>query len=108
MAAKIAAMSFCTYTSPVITWDESKRQSNIRNHRLDFAGCEAVFDGPVIAEEDARLGYGEQRINLIGMLRGTVVFMTYTERGDDLHVISLRKAMSHEIKRFARRISRQP
>jgi uncharacterized DUF497 family protein len=91
----------------VITWDEPKRRLNIRNHGLDFVGCEAVFDGPVIAEDDARLEYGEQRINLIGILRGTVVFMTYTERGDDLHLISLRKATSHEIRRFARWISRQ-
>lgn len=87
--------SFFAYTGTVITWDEPKRQINVRNHGLDFVGCEAVFGDPVMAEKDARLVYGEQRINLIGMLRGTVVFMTYTERSDDLHVISLRKATSH-------------
>jgi hypothetical protein len=64
----------------VITWDEPKRRLNIRNHGLDFVGCEAVFDGPVIAEDDARLEYGEQRINLIGMLRGTVVYDLHRAR----------------------------
>jgi uncharacterized DUF497 family protein len=60
----------------VIAWDETKRRNNLVKHGLDFVGCEAVFDGPVITEEDGRLTYGEQRINLIGMLRGAVVFMT--------------------------------
>jgi hypothetical protein len=36
-----------------------------------------------------------------------LVFMTYTERGSDLHVISLRKAKRHEIKAFARWVSGQ-
>lgn len=90
----------------MVTWDETKRQSNLRDHGLDFAGCEAVFDGPVVGWDDDRDGYGEQRINLLGMLAGVVVHMTYTERGDDLHVISLRKAEKHEIRFFAKGLSR--
>jgi uncharacterized DUF497 family protein len=92
----------------MVTWDEPKRQLNIRSHGFDFVGCEAVLDGPVLAQEDARLPYGEQRINLIGFLRGDIVLMTYTERGKNLHVISLRKATSHEIKAFARWVSGEP
>ncbi len=90
----------------MVTWDEAKRQSNLREHGLDFAGCEAVFDGPVIANEDNRLAYGEQRINLIGVLAGLVVHLTYTERGDDLHVISLRKATKHETRNYFSQIER--
>ena len=86
----------------MVIWDESKRHLNLRNHGLDFVGCEAVFDAPVLTEDDAREAYGEQRINLLGWLRGSVVHMTYTERGGDLHIISLRKATPHEIRRFAR------
>ena len=89
----------------MVTWDESKRRANLAKHGLDFIGAEAVFDGPVMTEDDARLAYGEQRINLIGMLHGAMVFMTYTDRGDDLHIISLRPATSHEIRQFARWIS---
>jgi len=48
-----------------------------------------------------REAYGELRINLLGFLNGIVVQLTYTERGDDLHVISLRKAEKHEIRLFA-------
>jgi hypothetical protein len=90
----------------MITWDESKRQRNIREHNLDFAGCDAVFDCPVVAWDDDRKAYGELRINLLGLLNGVVVHLTYTERGDDLHIISLRKAEKHEIRYFAQELSK--
>jgi uncharacterized protein len=88
------------------TWDEAKRHSNIKDHELDFVGCEAVFDGPVVSWDDDRESYGEQRINLIGWLNGVVVHMTYTERGDEPHIISLRKAEKHEIRFYAKAIAR--
>lgn len=88
------------------TWDETKRESNIKTHGLDFMGCEAVFDGPVVTWDDDREAYGELRINLLGWLHGTVVHLTYTERDDDLHVISLRKAEKHEIRYFITQIAR--
>lgn len=87
------------------TWDETKRESNIKTHGLDFMGCEAVFDGPVVTWDDDREAYGELRINLLGWLHGTVVHLTYTERDDDLHVISLRKAEKHEIRYFITQIA---
>ena len=84
----------------MVTWDEAKRLTNIREHGFDFVGCEAVFDGPVTTREDDRLNYGEQRINLLGLLAGQVIRMTYTERGDGFHVISLRKATKHETRDY--------
>jgi uncharacterized DUF497 family protein len=90
----------------MLTWDEPKRLRNIKVHGLDFVGCEAVFDNPVVAWDDDRKVYGELRINLLGWLNDTVVHMTYTERGDDVHVISLRKAEKHEIRYFIAQISR--
>ena len=87
------------------TWDDRKRQSNLKKHELDFVGCEAVFDGPVVAWDDDRETCGELRINLLGWLHGTMVHMTYTERGDDFHVISLRKAVKHEIRYFIAQIA---
>ena len=64
-----------------------------------------MFDGPVVTWDDDRAAYGELRINLLGWLHGTVVHLTYTERQDDLHVISLRKAEKHEIRYFITQIS---
>lgn len=90
----------------MITYDETKRLTNIAKHGLDFAGCDALFDGPIHSWEDGREAYGEQRFCTLGFLDGVLVHLTYTARGDDLHVISLRKAEKHEIKLFAQRFSR--
>lgn len=89
----------------MVTWDERKREANLRNHGLDFEGCETVFDHPVVTQEDTRMAYGEHRINLLGWLRDRVVHMTYTERGEDLHVISLREATQHEARYYFKAVS---
>lgn len=100
-----ASIVFCSYNSGMPTWDEPKRKANLRKHKLDFAGCEAIFDGLVTITEDAGEAYGELRLNAVGWLHGIVVHMTYTERDDDFHVISLREAEKHEIRRFIKEIS---
>ena len=88
----------------MVTWDEDKRLYNVQSHGLDFTGCDAVFDGPVITRDDDREDYGEQRINLLGVLAGEIVHMTYTEREDNLHVISLRRATKHETRYYLSQI----
>ena len=65
--------SLFVVTTNMPTWDDLKHKSNLKMHELDFVGCEAVFDGPVVAWDDDRETYGELRINLLGWLRGTVV-----------------------------------
>ncbi|MCL4264563.1 MAG: BrnT family toxin [Anaerolineae bacterium] len=78
-------------------WDEAKRQSNLRKHRLDFADAEIVFDGLTLTFEDDRFGYTEQRYITIGTLDGEFVVIAHTEKEDDLtHIISMRKATKHE------------
>lgn len=91
----------------MVTWDEQKRQANLSHHGLDFEGCEAVFDDPVLTMEDSRMAYGEQRINLLGLLDDRVVHMTYTERGENLHVISLREATKHEARYYFKVVSHE-
>lgn len=66
-----------------------------------------MFDSPVLTAEDVRASYDEQRINLIGWLHGRVVRLTYTERGEDLHVISLREATQHEARYYFQALSPQ-
>lgn len=88
-----------------MTYDEDKRLSNIKDHDMDFVGAEAVFDYPVLSWQDNRLAYGEQRINLLGWLQGKVVHLTYTERSQHLHIISLRKATKHEIQQYRKSLS---
>jgi uncharacterized protein len=78
------------------TWDESKRRANLRRHKLDFVGIEVIGDGFTVTREDVRERYGERRFVTFGVLHDEVVVMVYTERRDDLHVISLRRAEKYE------------
>ena len=77
----------------MITWDEPKGRENLRKHGIDLAELEPVFDSPMITVEDDRERYGELRLQSLGMLRGRVVFLVWTPRGDDTaHLISCRYA----------------
>ena len=84
----------------MITFDEPKRQANIKAHGLDFVGCEAIWDNFTITREDKRRAYGEKRLVTFGLLNGKVVVLVYTERGETLHVISLRKAEKYEARYY--------
>lgn len=48
------------------------------------------------------------RISLLGWLSGRIVHMTYTERGEDLHVISLREASKYEARQYFQALSDEP
>ncbi|MDD2776746.1 MAG: BrnT family toxin [Gallionella sp.] len=51
----------------MITYDESKRLLNLKNHYLDFVGCEGVFLGFTLTREDGRDAYGELRLQTLGL-----------------------------------------
>jgi uncharacterized DUF497 family protein len=85
----------------VITWDEPKRQINLRRHKIDLAEVESVFDGPVITDEDERDDYGELRLQTFGLWRGRVVLLVWTPRAEDVaHLISCRYANRQETDRY--------
>lgn len=90
----------------MLTWDEAKRKLNIRNHGLDFDGCDAIWDHFTVTREDKRQAYGEARQVCFGVLDGEVVVMVYTERRNGPHVISLRKAEKHEA-RYYRKVAKE-
>lgn len=80
----------------MITYDESKRLLNLKNHYLDFVGCEGAFLGFTLTREDGRDAYGELRLQTLGLWNGVVVFVVHTPRGENDHIISIRKADKHE------------
>ncbi|MBI4674603.1 MAG: BrnT family toxin [Chloroflexi bacterium] len=86
-------------------WGERKNDENIRKHRIDFADVPSVFDGPMLIDLDERIEYGETRFAGIGLLRNTIVVVVFIERGPDtIRLISARKALKHERKRFEQEI----
>jgi uncharacterized DUF497 family protein len=87
-----------------ITFDPAKRGATLRNRNLDFAGTAEVFTGPVINIPDVRRDYRESRIITVGMLRGRMVIVVWTQRGDARHIISMRKADDREKARYRQRL----
>ncbi len=82
------------------TWDERKRRINIKRHGVDFKGAEAIWDNFTVTREDIRHSYGEARFVTFGLLDGEVVVLVYTEREDDIHIISLRRAEKYEARYY--------
>jgi hypothetical protein len=77
-------------------WGESKRESNIRRHGIDFVDVSALFEGLTVTVEDTRVAYGEPRYITIGLLQGRVIVVAHTERKDKIRIISARKATKYE------------
>ena len=78
------------------TWDESKRESNLAKHGLDFNDATRIFAGPLVLFEDDREAYGEQRMIAIGLLDALVVLIVHVESDNTIRIISMRKADKYE------------
>lgn len=77
-------------------WDENKCQSNINKRGIDFIDAQKIFDYDTVIIEDNRFNYGEQRLIALGLLKGKVIVVVYTERNDIIRIISARKATKNE------------
>lgn len=89
-----------------LSWDERKRQSNLKKHGLDFAHV-ADFDGDSAVSvqdtrglTDPRFVYPEPRYIAIGLMRGKLVVLVYSETRTGWRIISLRPATDKESKRW--------
>lgn len=77
-------------------WDDSKRQTNITKHGIDFLDARTIFDYDMVTIEDNRFNYGEPRFIAIGLLNGKTIVAVYTEINNKIRIISARKATKNE------------
>jgi uncharacterized protein len=80
-------------------WDEeSKAGLNFRNHGVRMPEAIPVFDDPyAITIADDESDPGEQRFVTIGMgMKGRILVVVYTYRGENIRIISARPAEPHE------------
>ncbi|HTD13519.1 MAG TPA: BrnT family toxin [Steroidobacteraceae bacterium] len=84
----------------MFSWDEAKRRGNLKKHGIDFVDVETIFRGVTLTAEDAREAYGERRFLTLGLLEDQVVSVAHTESGDDIRIISIRKATKHEARYY--------
>jgi len=83
-------------------WDESKASENLRKHRVSFEEAKTVLMDPLsITVPDPDHSHDEDRFVDVGTsAKGRVLVVAYTERGENIRIISCRKATSLERRRY--------
>ncbi len=81
-------------------WDNDKATANLRKHGIDFADAVSVFsDDLAITIPDER--FDEERFITVGVdAFSRVLVVVYTWRGNEIRLISARKATRRERKQY--------
>jgi len=111
MPIEIRADVVVTHVLPTETkmdfeWGEVKRLSNLEERGVDFRDAALIFEGTVIAKEDMRDNYGEQRFRAVGQVDNEYYVVAYTWRGSVLRIISAWKVDEDGRKRYEEILSR--
>lgn len=79
-------------------WDDAKAALNLRTHGVGFELATSVFQDVFAVEWiDKRNDYDEERFVTIGMAAGQILLtLVYAERGENIRIISARKATTNE------------
>ena len=72
-------------------YDENKSQSNLEKHGIDFIDASKIWDGDA-TEIRRELRKGEERISVVGEFRGRAFTVVYTQRGENVRIISAHPA----------------
>lgn len=80
-------------------WDSRKAEANRAKHGVAFTEAQR-FEFDAAYEYEDRDSHGELRIVAIGLIGDRVHVMVYTERGETIRVISLRRATSQEVRKY--------
>jgi uncharacterized DUF497 family protein len=85
-----------------IRFNPAKNASNIASRGLSIELVELMEWATALMEEDTRKAYGERRFQVLGYIGERLHAMVFTPREGKVHVISLRKANSREVKKYAK------
>ncbi len=81
-------------------WDDEKEQSNVEKHGVDFdTAVKVFFDPNRIEYYDKSHSTDEDRFITIGFA-GKLLFVVYTERKENVRLISARIATNSERRRY--------
>ncbi len=83
-------------------WDEAKDLSNQKKHGISFDEAKTVFNDPrslTIADE-AHSDEEDRYIDVGISSHGRLIVICYTERGENIRIISCRKATKSERKSY--------
>lgn len=79
-------------------FDPKKAKSNKQKHNVSFADAEGVFYDPRAIHLEDIESIDEERFIALGMSNvGQVLVVIYTFRGEDIRIISARRATKREV-----------
>jgi len=80
------------------TWTEEKNQLNKKKHGFYLSDIVDVFDDPHLIDwyDTVHSSLNEDRYIGLGVFQDVVLFVVFTEQGDDIHLITAREALPHE------------
>lgn len=82
-------------------WDDAKAARNWRDHGVSFEEARDAFDDPhSVGRVGRRHDDREERLALIGMARQSMLFVSFTLRGERVRIICARKVEPHERRRY--------
>jgi uncharacterized protein len=83
-----------------ITFDPAKNEINVTKHGVSLALAAKLDWSEVMAYVDARHDYREIREVGFGVIDDRLYCVVFTQRGNAMHVISMRKANKREFKSY--------
>jgi uncharacterized protein len=85
----------------VFIWDEAKRKSNLEKHGLDFKDAHIIYDDPdELTYDTSRKGERRLLDMAFAVVKGKLLALVYTMRGDDVRIISFRPASREEREQY--------
>ena len=83
-------------------WDENKAKSNLAKHGVSFQEASTVFGDPLsLTISDPAHSQAEDRFIIIGHShQRELLVVVHTERGDNMRVVSARRASRRERKTY--------
>jgi uncharacterized DUF497 family protein len=84
-----------------LQFDPAKARSNLKKHDVCFADAEGVFYDPLAIHKEDPYSENEDRWIAVGMGNtNEILVVVYTLRGDEIRLISVRRATGREVKAY--------
>ncbi len=82
-------------------FDPTKAASNLKKHGVSFADAEGVFYDPLAIHQLDPDSEDEERFVAVGMgSAGIILVAVYTLRGEEIRLMSARRATRREVKSY--------
>jgi len=90
----------------IFEWDKHKAKSNLTKHGVSFEEASTVFGDPLsLTIPDPAHSQVEDRFIIIGQTRQQkLLVVVHTERGDNIRLVSARRASRKERKHYEEHI----